>query len=141
MLYMSFRQSEALRSRKRIKNVLAREHATRGRGLEPAFTPAAFDKQVFDLIPLITKTPRESFTLRTLPVRRIINNIFTVYLSNQTIDTKSVSYSHPLLKQVGDKLLKLGSVISPDIESILSRCNAAEVGAYHFFEALLDFID
>lgn len=37
-----------------------------GGGLEPIFTPAAFDKQVLGLMALITKTPRESFALRAL---------------------------------------------------------------------------
>ena len=70
--------------------------------------------------------------------RRIINNQFTAYLSDQTVEAKSASNSQSLLEQVGNKLLKLRFVIHGNVESAFSCRYTLVFRTNLLFKMLLD---
>lgn len=70
--------------------------------------------------------------------RRIINNHFTTYLSDQTVEAKPASNSQSLLEQVGNKLLKFRFVINCNIESTFSCRHTLVFRTNLLFQMLLD---
>lgn len=70
--------------------------------------------------------------------RRIINNHFMTYLSDQAVKAKPASNSQSLLEQVGNKLLKLRFVVNHNIESAFSFSHAFVFRATFSFQLLFD---